>query len=314
MRVVALYRFVDLPDAAEIVAVLQALCDAEDVCGTLLVAREGINGTIAGSDRAVGAVLDWLLADARFAGMECKESGAQARPFHRMKVRLKPEIVTLGVPGVDPCQGVGTHVDAADWNALIADPDVLLIDVRNDYEHRIGTFRGAVNPKTDTFTDFPKFAAEQLPAGQKIAMFCTGGIRCEKASAYLLQQGFDQVFQLRGGILRYLEHIPAGESTFEGACFVFDQRVALGHGLVQADVLLCFNCREPLTPQDQADPAYVPDVCCPRCAPDLTPARRASLTERARQIQLAKARGERHLGDPQDRQLARREEKRLRRG
>ncbi len=233
--VAALYKFVDLPDYADLRAPLRAIMDAHKVKGTLLLAREGVNGTIAGSRDGIDAVLAHLRSDPRLADLEHKESYCDAQPFLRAKVRLKKEIVTLGVPGVDPNARVGTYIDPKDWNALIADPDVILIDTRNDYEVAIGTFEGAIDPKTASFGEFPEYVRANLDprTHKKVAMFCTGGIRCEKASSFMLQEGFEEVFHLKGGILKYLEEIPAEQSRWRGECFVFDERVALGHGLAQ---------------------------------------------------------------------------------
>ncbi|AXS41966.1 rhodanese-related sulfurtransferase [Breoghania sp. L-A4] len=235
LLVAALYKFVSLPDFREMRDPLHGVCVENGVFGTLLLAAEGINGTIAGPEAAVRAVLDFLRADPRMADLEHKESTASSMPFRRMKVRLKKEIVTLGVP-VDPNRSVGTYVAAEDWNALISDPDVVVIDTRNDYEVELGTFEGAIDPKTPSFRDFPAFveASTALANKPKVAMFCTGGIRCEKASSYLVERGFGEVYHLRGGILKYLETVPEDESLWRGECFVFDERAALGHGLAES--------------------------------------------------------------------------------
>lgn len=234
--VAALYKFAPLNDFSEMREPLRAVCDENGVFGTLLLAQEGINGTIAGSSDGIHAVLDYLRADPRLAELEHKESSASSMPFKRMKVRLKKEIVTLGVPGVDPNKHVGTYVKPEDWNALISDPDVVIVDTRNDYEVEVGTFEGALDPKTASFRDFPAWVADStaLANKPKVAMFCTGGIRCEKASSYLIEQGFGEVYHLQGGILKYLETVPEEESLWHGDCFVFDEREGLGHGLAES--------------------------------------------------------------------------------
>ncbi|MCW5652421.1 rhodanese-related sulfurtransferase [Hydrogenophaga sp.] len=296
----ALYQFVDLPDHADLRAPLLACCEAHEVKGTLLLAREGINGTIAGPQAGVLAVLDHLRADPRLARLQHKASWSDHPPFHRMKVRLKQEIVTLRVPELDPNRTVGQYVPPQQWNALLADPDVVLIDTRNDYEVAIGTFRGAINPAIRTFTELPAWLDAQ-PALQgakkpKVAMFCTGGIRCEKSTALLKMRGFEEVYHLEGGILKYLEEVAPEESTWEGECFVFDERVSVGHGLVPGPHELCRSCRWPLSPQDKTSPHYVKGVSCAHCHHQRTPEEKARLAERQRQVELAEARGERHVG------------------
>jgi len=242
--VAALYHFTRLSDFEALKEPLLGMCNLLEIKGTLLLAREGINGTIAGTDDAIRQILDFLRADPRLKELDHKESRAEDLPFYRMKVRLKKEIVTMGVEGVDPNDMVGTYVNPADWNALISDPDVILIDTRNDYEVEIGSFEGAVNPETETFREFPQWVADnetELRSKKKVAMFCTGGIRCEKASSFMKAQGFDEVFHLKGGILKYLEHIKEENSLWNGDCFVFDQRVAVGHGLAESDYDQCFK-------------------------------------------------------------------------
>ncbi len=237
LKVAALYQFLTLPDYRELRAPLRELCDSLGIRGTLLLAAEGINGTVAGADEAIDALIAEMRDGALFGGrldhLELKFSRAEAMPFRRMKVRLKKEIVTLGDAQGDPTAAVGTYVEPADWNALISDPDTLVVDTRNGFEVAMGSFEGAVDPKLSRFGEFPDFAARALnPAKhRKVAMFCTGGIRCEKASAYLLAQGFSEVYHLKGGILKYLEDVPPAQSRWRGECFVFDERVALGHGL-----------------------------------------------------------------------------------
>ena len=296
-KVMAIYKFADLSDAAAIQPVLAAFCCARGIRGTLILAPEGINGTVAGSAEAIDALVAHLLADPRLVGAEIKYSGATEMPFLRMKVRLKSEIVTLRAPEANPARLVGTYVAPKDWNALIERNDVVLVDTRNDYEVGLGTFARALDPATKSFTEFKDFVAQNLdPArDRKVAMFCTGGIRCEKASSYLLSQGFEEVFHLKGGILGYLEQVPQEQSRWQGECFVFDERVAVGHGLAQGDATLCRACRHPLTATDRADPAYAEGISCPHCAGDTE--KHVAATERQRQMELAKARGLAHLGD-----------------
>jgi UPF0176 protein len=300
--VAALYRFAPFDDAAALRAPLAGLCREQGVKGTLLLAPEGINGTIAGSDAAIAAVLEHIRCLPHCAGLEVKFSRAEAMPFHRMKVRLKHEIVTMGQPGIDPLASVGTYVAPADWNALIADPETIVIDTRNDYEVAIGTFQGALDPQTASFRDFPAwFRAERerlLGQGDspKVAMFCTGGIRCEKSTAFLKAEGVEQVFHLRGGILKYLEDVPAEESLWQGECFVFDQRVSVGHGLVPGSLALCHACRRPVSAADQDATEYEEGVSCPACFAERTEEQRAGYRERHRQEALAVQRGEAHVG------------------
>jgi UPF0176 protein len=296
--VAAFYKFVALPDPAALQGPLRELCTRNGVKGVLLLAREGINGTLAGPPDGLHAVLAGIRAHPEFTDLTHKASHAETMPFLRLKVRLKAEIVALGEPEVNPCAQVGTYVEPRDWNALISDPDVLVIDTRNHFEVELGTFEGAVDPGTAKFSDFPAFVREGLDPDRhrKIAMFCTGGIRCEKASSLLLRQGFNEVFHLKGGILNYLEKVPAENSLWQGGCFVFDERVALGHGLAIEPLAVCVNCQSPLTEAARASPQFEPGVSCPACAHSLTPARKASARERQRQIDLAKARGATHLG------------------
>ena len=298
MVVAALYHFVPLPDYREVRESLLQVATEKGVKGTLLLASEGINGTIAGTREAIDGVLAWLRNDRRFAKLEHKESCCDEQPFYRLKVRLKKEIVTLGVPGIDPNERVGTYVSPRDWNALITDPDVVLVDTRNDYEFEVGTFTGAIDPETRTFREFPDFVRTHMDAEKqkKVAMFCTGGIRCEKATALMLAEGFEEVYHLKGGILKYLEDIPEAESMWEGECFVFDERVSVGHGLEPGSYELCRGCRMPLSPADKKSPDYREGVCCHRCATELTPEKAARLAERNKQSKLAEARNERHVG------------------
>jgi UPF0176 protein len=298
----ALYKFVDLPDFTDLQAPLQACCEANDVKGTLLLAHEGINGTIAGPEAGVRAVLAFLHADPRLASLPHKESWSPKPPFTRMKVKLKKEIVTLRVPELDPNKTVGQYVKPADWNALLADPDVVVIDTRNDYEVAIGTFKGAINPNLKNFVQLPAWldAQENLQGEAakktKVAMFCTGGIRCEKSTALMKMRGFEEVYHLEGGILKYLEEIPPEQSTWEGDCFVFDERVSVGHGLGLGHHELCRSCRWPLSEQDKQSPHYVLGVSCAYCHDQRTPEQKEKLAERQRQVELAEARGEIHVG------------------
>ncbi len=297
--VAALYKFASLPDFQALQAPLLDVCISHGLKGTLLLADEGINGTVAGSREGIDGMLAYLKSDPRLADLEHKESFADEMPFYRMKVRLKKEIVTLGVPGISPNKAVGTYVKPEDWNALISDPDVVLIDTRNGYEYDIGTFRGAVDPHTTTFREFPEFVQKNLnPAKhKKVAMFCTGGIRCEKASAYMLEQGFKDVYHLQGGILKYLENVPAEESLWQGECFVFDQRVAVGHGLALGEYDQCHACRHPVSPEEKKSGHYMEGVSCPYCYSTLTPEKRTRVAERQKQVALAKARGQTHIGE-----------------
>ena len=296
--VAALYKFAALPDYAALRAPLQDMCDLLEIKGTILLASEGINGTIAGTDAAISGILKFMRADPRLADLEHKESRAEDLPFYRMKVRLKKEIVTMGVDGVDPSETVGTYVDPADWNALISDPDVVLIDTRNDYEVEIGTFEGALNPDTQTFREFPDWveANKDKLNKPKVAMFCTGGIRCEKASSYMKSVGYDDVYHLKGGILKYLETVQESASKWNGDCFVFDQRVAVKHALEESDYDQCFACRYPITQDDKEHPLYVKGVSCHRCHNKMSEDQRARFAERQKQMALAKSRGEDHLG------------------
>ena len=302
IRIAALYQFARFADPKTLRAPLLALCEENGVRGTLLLAREGINGTIAGSDSGVEAVLDHIRTLPGCNAIEVKESRAESLPFHRTKVRLKKEIVTMGQPDLDPLAGVGTYVAPEDWNALISDPDTIVIDTRNDYEVQIGSFEGAIDPQTTSFREFPEWfrakRAELEAEGRspKIAMFCTGGIRCEKSTAFARAEGVEDVFHLKGGILNYLEHVPEDESLWRGECFVFDERVSVGHGLAPGDHGLCRACRRPLDRDDMAHDHYVEGVSCPRCYPERSDEQRARYAERHRQAELARARGEEHIG------------------
>jgi UPF0176 protein len=298
ITVAAFYRFHRLTDLPRRRAELQALCDQHRVRGILLIAPEGFNGTIATRADALDAVLNGIKAITGATDIEAKFSATANPPFRRLKVRIKKEIVTIGDPSVDPVTSVGTYVDAQDWNALIADPDVLLIDTRNAFEVAVGTFAGAINPGTRAFGEFPAYVRDNLDPAKhrKIAMFCTGGIRCEKASSFMLREGFEKVYQLKGGILKYLETVPEAESRWNGGCFVFDERVAVGHGLKPQPVRLCQSCDTPLDADALSSPGYEEGVSCPRCVRQLTDQQKASARERQRQVELADKRGERHLG------------------
>ncbi len=300
-KVMAIYKFAELPDAEAIQPELAAFCCGRGIKGTLILAPEGINGTVAGTPEAIDALAEWLLAGemlgGRLEGAEVKYSTASTMPFLRMKVRLKPEIVTLRAPEANPARQVGTYVEPEDWNGLIARNDVVLVDTRNDYEVGLGTFQRALDPATKSFTEFKAYVAAHLDPqrDKKVAMFCTGGIRCEKASSYLLSQGFEEVFHLKGGILKYLEVVPQEESRFQGECFVFDERVSVGHGLAEGDATLCRACRHPLTILDRASPDYVEGISCPHCAGDAD--KHAAAAERQRQMDIARQQGAAHLGD-----------------
>ena len=297
--VAALYKFVHLADYVSLRDALYDHMVANKVKGTLLLAEEGINGTICGLREGVDAVKAWLDADGRFDGMSYKESLSDELAFYRTKVKLKKEIVTMGVEGINPAHIVGTYVKGDDWNQLISDPDTILIDTRNDYEVAIGTFKNAVNPNTTTFREFPQWAAQNLDKTKhkKVAMFCTGGIRCEKSTAYLKEQGFDEVYHLDGGILKYLEEMPAENSLWQGECFVFDQRVAVKHGLEQGSYDQCYACRMPLSADEMASDKYVKGLSCPHCHDKTTDEQKAAFAERQRQVELAKQRGEKHIRD-----------------
>ena len=302
VRIAALYRFARFADPATIRTHLEAVAQAAGIRGTLLIAGEGINGTIAGSDAGIETMLAAIRALPGCADLAPKFAEAPTIPFHRLKVRVKREIVTMGVPDIDPLDDVGTYVAPADWNALIDDPDTVVIDTRNDYEVAIGSFAGAVDPATASFRDLPAWVAAHRDdlAGKRVAMFCTGGIRCEKATAYLKREGVDDVFHLDGGILRYLEEMPAADSRWQGECFVFDERVAVGQGLAAGTHVLCRSCRMPVSATDRTSPLFVEGVSCPGCHGSRDAARQAGYAERHRQVKLAEARGETHVGKRAD--------------
>tara|TARA_R110002167_G_scaffold1581_3_gene7597 strand:+ start:4244 stop:5155 length:912 start_codon:yes stop_codon:yes gene_type:complete len=296
--VTALYKFVTLENHEQLRAPLLAVMEANSIRGTLLLAREGINGTVAGTREQIDTLLDWLKSDPRLAELDHKVSYATQLPFKRCKVKLKKEIVTLGVEGIDPDRLVGTYVKPADWNALISDPSVLVIDTRNDYEVEIGTFANAINPKTETFRQFPSFVANTLDKNKhkKVAMFCTGGIRCEKSTAYLKEQGFDEVFHLQGGILKYLEEMPAQDSLWQGDCFVFDDRVSVNYQLQKGLYDQCHACRKPITEQEKSSAHYLKGVSCHHCHDKKSIIQKKRFLERQKQMELASQRGGTHLG------------------
>ena len=296
--VAALYHFTRFADPAALRAPLLELCRARGISGTLLLAGEGINGTIAGDRAGIDAVLAHIRALPGCADIEWNESTAVDAPFHRIKVRLKREIVTMGQPDIDPVSRVGHYVDPADWNDLISAPDVAVIDTRNDYEVAIGSFDGAIDPQTKSFGEFPAWweANKHRFHNKRIAMFCTGGIRCEKSTNYLMGQGVEDVYHLKGGILKYLEEVPQDASKWDGECFVFDGRVSVGHGLAEGPHILCHGCRRPLLPEDRNHPAFEEGVSCHHCVDETTETDKARFRERQKQIALAKDRGVRHIG------------------
>ena len=299
LTICALYKFTRLDDFEEIQSSLKLFLDSLNIRGTLLLAREGVNGTIAGDNDSIMKSLDYLQKDGRLAGLEYKLSYSEKPPFKRLKVKLKKEIVTLGVSDIDPTHYSGTYVKPADWNELINDPDVVLIDTRNNYEFEIGSFKGSINPNTETFREFPAYTKNNLEKyrDKKIAMFCTGGIRCEKSTAYLKSEGFENVFHLQGGILKYLEEVKEDESLWEGECFVFDDRVAVKHNLELGKYDQCHACRFPITEEDKEHPHYEKGASCSRCYGTKNSSQVNRYREREKQVQLAKGRGESHIGD-----------------
>jgi len=296
--VAALYNFISLSDPESLRQKLKALTKEHNISGTLLLALEGINGTVAGSRKAIDALKEFFIQEKLFDTMEYKESYAESDPFYRMKVKIKAEIVTLGQPDARPSEIVGTYVNPKEWNELIVDPDVTVIDVRNDYEVEIGTFKNALNPQTENFKQFPDFVSKFLDPKKhkKIAMCCTGGIRCEKASSYMKKMGFSEVYHLKGGILKYLEEVKAEQSLWEGDCFVFDQRVSVKHGLELGAFNLCRGCGFPLAPEDKNSPEFQKGVSCSRCFHARTEKQKASALMRQKQMDLAKSKGQKHLG------------------
>lgn len=296
--IIAFYQFADLEDFETMRDPLLAFCKQQKIFGSILLAQEGINGTVAGSKEAIDNLLDRLRSDGRLAALEAKFSTAVTPPFHRMKVRLKKEIVTLRQPDVDPVGNVGEYVDAKDWNELISDPDVVIIDTRNDYEVELGQFKGATDPKTKSFGELPDWVDQNLDPQKtnKVAMYCTGGIRCEKATALMKQKGFDKVYHLKGGILKYFEEVASEESLWEGECFVFDDRVSVDHELNPGSFDLCHGCRMPITEKDKQAPEYERGVSCPRCFQETSEKHKASMRQRQIQIDLAVKEGRVHLG------------------
>lgn len=296
--VCALYHFVRLDDYESLRPPLLELMEKHCIRGTLLLAREGINGTVSGTREAIDLLLSWLKSDDRFLNLTWKESFDQEVPFYRSKVKLKNEIVTMGVEDVDPKEIVGTYVKPKDWNQLISDPDVLLIDTRNEYEVEVGTFKNAVNPHTNTFREFPQYVEDHLDPDKhtKVAMYCTGGIRCEKSTAYLKMLGFNEVFHLEGGILKYLEEVPEEESLWQGECFVFDNRVTVNHQLEPGSYDQCHACRMPVSDADKKSNAWVDGVSCPHCIDNQSPGQKQRFQEREKQVRLARKRGESHIG------------------
>ena len=298
----AFYLFVDLPDFVAWRQPLLEFCDQHNVKGMILLAHEGINSTIAGAPQDVHAVLNYLKSDPKFSALQHKESWSDLPPFHRMKVRLKKEIVTMGVPGISPINMAGTYVKPKDWNALISDPSVVLIDTRNDYEVELGTFVGAIDPKIKTFSQLVKWVDEaevlavQTGKKPKVAMFCTGGIRCEKSTALMRTKGFDEVYHLEGGILKYLEQVPPEQSQWNGECFVFDDRVSVDHHLQRSGRQLCHNCRDPLPDGALQSPEFEKGVSCPRCFAKSDDEHKKRARERQKQYELAKARRQLHIG------------------
>jgi UPF0176 protein len=310
--VAALYKFVKLDNFEKLRKPLLKIMMENGVKGTLLLASEGINGTIAGQRDGIDAVLAWLKKDERLADLRHKEAYDDIMPFYRCKVKLKKEIVTMGQPGIDPKKSVGTYVKPKDWNALISDPDVVLIDTRNQYEVKIGTFKNAINPGTDTFRSFPAFVEKNLDKTKvkKVAMFCTGGIRCEKSTAYLKSQGFGEVYHLQGGILKYLEEVDESETMWQGECFVFDNRVTVDHSLNKGSYDQCHACRMPITEAEKQSEKYIKGESCPHCFDTITEKQRQRFKEREKQVQLARLRGEDHIGaEVQNTILRRRNEK-----
>lgn len=298
LTVAALYQFAPLSDYKEVQAPLQMICDEHGVKGILLLAEEGINGTIAGTREGIDAVVGYIRSHPLLNNLEYKESFAAHPPFRRMKVRLKKEIVTLGIPEISPTKKVGTYVEASEWNDLMQDPDVIVIDTRNDYEYQMGSFHGALNPETKSFSEFPKFVQENcdVTRHKKIAMFCTGGIRCEKASSYMLEQGFEEVYHLKGGILKYLETVPEDASLWDGECFVFDERIGVKHGLEIGEYESCRSCRFPVSPADKHSAKFEEGVTCPNCFDTITDAKRKRAQARHLQMKLAESRGQKHIG------------------
>ncbi len=302
---ISFYHFVRLENIKQLQAFILQFCKKNNIKGTILLASEGINGTISGQKNNIHKFIGFIKTDPSFKGsfknLEYKESWASKNPFYRMKVRLKKEIVALGVEGISPTDKVGQYVNPEDWNALIEDPNTIVIDTRNNYEVDIGTFKNSINPQTETFREFPSYIEKNLKdkKKKKVAMFCTGGIRCEKATSLMLEKGFKDVFHLKGGILKYLEHIPKEKSLWQGECFVFDQRVAVTHGLDEGQFDQCYACRHPLSPDELKSNKYIKGISCTYCFNKLTNKKKAGVIERQKQIMLSKSRGKSHIGDNQ---------------
>jgi UPF0176 protein len=295
--VAAFYKFTDLTDPPTLKALLDEICNALNICGTILIAPEGINGTIAGERASIQKIIQLLREQAGMKDLQYKNSHCIEQPFHRMKVRLKKEIVALGLPETKPSQKTGVQVPPKEWNDLILDPNVIVVDARNEYEVDIGKFSQAINPKTTSFREFPEYAKKNLKdKNSRIAMYCTGGIRCEKATAYLIDQGYEDLYQLQGGILKYLEEIPKPESLWEGECFVFDDRVSVDHNLKKGHYDLCHACRHPITMEEKQSSQFKQGISCPYCFGKLSQRKLAGLNERQKQVELAKKRGEKHVG------------------
>ncbi len=309
--VAALYHFVDLPEHESLLDPMQDFCKKHNIQGTLLLAAEGINGTIAGSRSDIDATLAYLRGIEGLEELAHKESFCDIAPFFRLKIKLRKEIVTMGVDDVRPVDRVGTYVEPEEWNELISQDDVVLIDTRNDFEVRVGHFKNAVDPNTTSFTEFPEYVSDNLSPekNKRVAMYCTGGIRCEKATSHLLEQGYEEVFHLKGGILKYLEKIPESESMWQGECFVFDRRVSVGHGLAVGTFELCHGCQSPLSAEQRTHKDFVFAVCCEYCADTMTPERRKGLEMRLSQMKLAESRGENHLGMDEQQMYLRRKAK-----
>ncbi len=297
--VAAMYKFVRLPDYETIQPSLLDFCRTQKIKGTLLLAEEGINGTVAGSRKSIDALLEYLKSDERLETLEHKEALSDDLPFHRMKVKLKKEIVTMGQPDIKPIESSKVRVEPKDWNNLISDPEVLVIDTRNEYEYQIGSFKNAISPDTTNFREFPDYVKQELDPkkNKKVAMFCTGGIRCEKACAYMLEQGFEEVYQLNGGILKYLEEVSEDESLWEGECFVFDSRVSVDHQLAEGSYNQCFACRRPISDEEMQSEHYIVGVSCPRCIDETTEEQRLNFAERQKQVELAEQRNQQHIGE-----------------
>jgi UPF0176 protein len=298
VAVLSFYKFVDLDGTSEIKDSLLLFCEKIGINGTFILASEGINATVAGPPEGIDRLIAYLESDPRLSGAQYKLSYNELSPFHRLKVKFKKELVPMGVSGVKPQRLSGERVPPERWNELIGRPDVLVVDTRNDYENRVGTFRGAVNPETDHFREFPEYVRQNLDPGEhkEVAMFCTGGIRCEKATSYLLERGFERVYQLEGGVISYLERVPREQSLWEGECFVFDDRTSVGHDLAKGTWSTCRNCRAPVSPEDRQSEEFREGVSCPHCHAELTPERISSLEERQKQMRLARERNQKHLG------------------